>query len=197
MSQENSGDVTRLLRRWSEGDEAAFEQLLPMVYDELRRLARSRLRRERSDHTYDTSALVHEAYLRLIEQDGVAWQGRGHFFAIAAQAMRRLLVDHARERFSQKRGGRDKPLPLDEALDAGAGSSDETVLAVHEALEQLAALDRERAQLVELRYFVGLSLPEIAELRQVSLSTVERQWRLARAFLVRTLQPGASAGGAG
>lgn len=186
---EKAGEVTRLLLAWSDGDEHALADLMPRVYDELRSLAASYLRRERPGHTLQTSALVHEAYLRLVDQTRVRWHDRRHFFGIAAQAMRRVLVDHARGHLYAKRGGGARRLSLDEALTAAAESAPELV-ALDEALDRLAAADPQQAKIVELRFFGGLTGEEIGELLGVSVSTVTRGWRLARAFLYRSLTAG-------
>ena len=186
MTTPSGQPVTQLLQRWSEGKRDALEELMPMVYDELRLLAQRYLRRERDGHTLETSALVNEAYMKLLGQNRVAWQGRSHFYAIAAQTMRRILVDHARSHSYQKRGGEARKLPLDEALQVAAERPPDLV-ALDQALDRLAEVDVERAHLVELRFFGGLTHPEIAEVLGVSLSTVERQWRLARAWLYRQL----------
>lgn len=171
-----------MLRRWSEGDSEAANEVLPLVYGELRKLARSYLRRERGDHTLETSGLINEAFMRLTGQRQVTWSNRKHFYGIAAQAMRRILVDYARQRGREKRGGGLEIIAFDEAWQTAVDRPGE-LLALDDALEQLAEMDPERAQLVELRFFGGLSHREIAELWETSLSSVERKWRLARAFL--------------
>jgi RNA polymerase sigma factor (TIGR02999 family) len=181
-------DVTRLLLRVSEGDGEAMHRLFPVVYAELQRIARARLRHERPGHTLNTLALVHEAYERLVDQTRVAWQDRGHFYAVAAQVMRRVLVDWARARHAQKRGGGDAPLPLD-ALPAepAAPAQPETLLALDRALDRLALLSERQARVVECRYFAGLSLEETAEALGVSRTTVKDDWKLARTWLYREL----------
>ena len=181
-------DVTRLLVELSSGRTGAMDQLMPLVYDELKLLAASQLRRERGEHTLGPTALVHEAFFRLVDQRTVSWQGRSHFFGVAAQAMRRILVDHARRRTAAKRGQQHQVTLESDAAAAGNASSDE-VLAVDEALERLAALDPRHAQLVELRYFAGFSIEETAELLEVSPATVKRDWAFARAWLQRELGP--------
>lgn len=189
------GEVTRLLQRWRHGDEAAFDELLPLVYNELRRIARGALRRERPDHVLQPTALVHEAFLRLVDQERARIRNRGHFLSVAAQAMRRILVDHERRRRASKRGGGEAPLTLVEAgaaVDAGAGVE---VLAVHQALEELALIDERQARLVELRYFGGLTMVEAAEVLGVSRATLERNWTAARLWLHRRLSSTAAAGG--
>jgi RNA polymerase sigma factor (TIGR02999 family) len=181
--------VTRLLQRWSDGDAQAREEVLPLVYDELRKLAQAYLRRERAGHTLETSGLIHEAFLKLLGQEHVSWQNRSHFFGIAAQSMRRILVDYARRRGRTKRGGEAEIVVFDEAWQAAVERPEE-LLALDEALERLAEVDPERARLVELRFFAGFSHEEIADLMGISLSTVERRWRLARAFLYDAMAPG-------
>lgn len=181
-------DVTGLLLSWSNGDASAAERLLPAVYDDLRRQAARAMRREGDDHTLQATALVHEAYLRLIDQRRVQWRNRSHFFGIAAQAMRRVLVDHARGRLAAKRGGDMKQLTLSGADEAAANADDGVeVLALHEALERLAQLDPDQARLVELRYFGGLTIEETAEALGVSPATMKREWAVARAWLRREL----------
>ena len=174
--------VTFLLRRWSDGDQKARDEVMPLVYQELRSLAHAYLRRERAEHTLETSGLVHEAFLRLTGQKEVTWQSRKHFFGIAAQSMRRILVDYARQRGRSKRGGDVEIVAFDEAWQAAVERPEE-VLALDEALKRLAEVDPERARLVEMRFFAGLTHEEIADLLEMSLSSVERRWRLARAFL--------------
>ena len=180
------GDVTRLLAAWSHGDAKALEDLIPLVYDELHRLAERHLARERSGHTLQPTAVVHEAYLKLVEQKRVSWKNRGHFFAVAAQAMRRLLVDHARRHQAAKRGGAVTLVAL-EAADAAVGPREADVIALDRALEKLAALDATQAKVVELRYFGGLTLDETADVLGSSPSTVGRAFRLAKAWLYREL----------
>jgi RNA polymerase sigma factor (TIGR02999 family) len=183
----DQGPVTTLLRAWSRGDEAAREQLVPMVYAELRRRAASYLRRERQGHTLEPTALVHEVYLRLIDQRQVAWQNRAHFFGIASQMMRRILVDHARAQKAQKRGGENLRVELDESS-AGVVARDVDLEALDDALQELQRLDERQCRIVELRYFGGLSIEETAEVTRLSSATVKREWTLARAWLHRRLQ---------
>jgi RNA polymerase sigma-70 factor (ECF subfamily) len=184
---ENSHDVTQLLLKWSQGDRSAMEELLPMVYRELQKIAHRYLNKERGEHTLQTTALVHEAYIKLIDQTRVQWQNRAHFFGIAAQAMRRILVDNARQRLAGKRGkGAEKLSIEDNEIDI----SDEKASNLVEldlALKKLAELDPQKARLVELRYFGGLSLEETAEVLGVSRPTVIRQWRLAKAWLYKEI----------
>jgi RNA polymerase sigma factor (TIGR02999 family) len=186
MNERTQREVTGLLLAWSEGDQDALGTLLPRVYDELRRLASIYLRRERSGHTLDTGALVNEAYLRLVDQDRVAWQNRAQFFGVAAQMMRRVLVDHARRHLYAKRGGGAPRFSLDEALTLAPERAPELV-ALDEALEELEKLAPRNARIVELRFFGGLSGEEIAEVLDVSVPTITRGWRMARAWLYRRL----------
>ncbi len=181
------GNVTELLQRWSDGDPDAFERLLPLVYDELRRMADQFLRHERVDHTLQPTALVHELYLKMVDQDRAQWQDRAHFFSVAAKMMRRILVDHARKHITGKRGAGALHLPIEDALDKPVEPS-RTLLAVDDALTRFAAFDPERSRIVELRYFGGLDLEEIATLLQVSRTTVKRQWTVARMWLHRELE---------
>ena len=180
------GDVTRLLLAWSGGDENALEKLIPLVYDELRRLAERRLLRERSGHTLQPTAVVHEVYLRLVDQKRVAWKNRGHFFAVAAQTMRRVLVDHARRHEAGKRGGAVTRVPLQEA-DGSAPAREAEVVALDRALRRLSDLDALQAKVVELRYFGGLTLEEAAEVLGTSVSSVTRAFRRAKIWLYREL----------
>jgi RNA polymerase sigma factor (TIGR02999 family) len=185
----DSAEVTGLLLAWRAGDAAALERLIPLVHAELRRIARGFMRKERAGHTLQTSALVNEAYLRLIDAHKVDWQNRAHFFAISASLMRRILVDMARERQARKRGGSAELVALDEAFVAGPGKR-EDLLAVDEALTALAAADERKSKVVELRFFGGLNETEIAEALQVSPETVRRDWRLAKSWLLRFLSGG-------
>lgn len=183
------GEVTNLLIAWSGGEPRAEEQLLPLVYAELHELAASYMRRERSEHTLQPTALVHEAYMRLVDQERVQWQNRAHFFAIAAQMMRRILVDHARRRQAARRGDNPLAVPLNEIDGLGVEVSPD-IIAVDEALVALTALDTEKGRIVEMRFFGGLSNAEIAEVLGVSLATIVRHWRVARAWLYRYLTTG-------
>jgi RNA polymerase sigma factor (TIGR02999 family) len=188
-ARDGTPDVTGLLLAWRAGDATAGEQLLPAIYDELHRQAARAMRREDGAHTLQATALVHEAYLRLVDQRRVEWRSRAHFFGVAAQMMRRVLVDHARTRLAAKRGGALQRVTLS-GIDAGVDPtvSDELdVLALHDALERLAALDPEQARLVELRYFGGLGIEDTAEALGVSPATVKREWAVARAWLRREL----------
>jgi RNA polymerase sigma factor (TIGR02999 family) len=191
MSDASAKNITQLLVAWSGGDRKALEELVPLVHAELRRLARSYLRGERQGHTLQTTALVNEAYLRLVEQKHVRWQNRAHFLAIAAQLMRRILVDYARRRQYQKRGGGALQVTLSEAESLGDERARDLV-ALDEALKSMAELDPRRSQVVELKFFGGLSIEETAEVLKLSPSTVERDWTLARAWLHKTLVNGKS-----
>jgi RNA polymerase sigma factor (TIGR02999 family) len=188
-------DVTGLLQAWGQGDREAGERLIPLVYDELRRQAARHLRREKREHTLRPTALVHEAYLRLAGQRDAVWSNRAQFFGVAAQVMRRILVDHARRRGASKRAGSWRRVSLDEAM-VRAEPRDLEILALEEALSELASLDPDKARLVELRYFGGLSLEETADVLRVSESTVTREWRMAKAWLFRRIT-GASPDGGG
>ncbi|MEM1177283.1 MAG: sigma-70 family RNA polymerase sigma factor [Acidobacteriota bacterium] len=181
-------DVTALLVAWGAGDRDALGALYPLIYGELRRLARGRLRRERAGHTLETTALVHEAFLRLVGQSQGAWESRGHFFAIAAKMMRRVLVDHARRRGHQKRGGDLVHVTLQDAPEIAAAHTADDVLRIHAALSDLAAVDPRKASMVELRYFGGLNIEETAHCLGVSPGTVMRDWTLAKAWLKRYLR---------
>jgi RNA polymerase sigma factor (TIGR02999 family) len=192
MNHPSPQDVTALLRRWNEGDKQALESLLPLVYAELRAVAANCLRSERSDHTLQPTALVHEAYLRLIGQDRVAWQNRAHFFAIAAQMMRRILVDHARRRRAAKRDAVTFRITLS-GLSEEPADLDPEILALDEALKGLEALDPRQARIVELRFFGGLTVEETAEVAGLGTATVKREWRTARAWLRRELDADSAA----
>ncbi|CAN5601158.1 sigma-70 family RNA polymerase sigma factor [soil metagenome] len=178
--------VTQMLVDWSRGNREAAVQLMPLVYDELRLIARGYLQRERSDHTLQATALVHEAYLRMVDQTQLSWENRAHFFGMAAQVMRRILVDHARRHRAEKRGGEWAKVELDEArLSASLRPVD--LVALDEALLDLAKLDPRQSQIVELRFFGGLTIEEAAEVLDVSPRTVRREWRIAKAWLRREI----------
>ena len=186
-------DVTGLLLRWSEGDADALQRLLPLVYDELRRIASNQLRRERADHALVPTALVHELYLRLVEQRRTTWQNRAHFFGLAAKLMRRILVDHARAEHAEKRGGQLTRVSLQDVLDDNPPGTQvaevvDDVLAIDDALKRLAIIDEDQARIVELRFFAGLSVEETAHVLARSPRTVKREWRLAKAWLYRALR---------
>ena len=186
MTSHPPGDVTDLLAAWGQGETAALDRLLPLVYDDLRRLAHGRLRHERPDHTLRTTALVHEACLRLMGQRKADWESRGQFLALAARAMRRILVDHARRRQAEKRGGpQPRVSPLDESVADVSPAQD--VLALDDCLEALASFDERKARMVELRFFGGLSIEETAQVLGVSPGTVMRDWTLTKAWLHRAL----------
>jgi len=180
--------ISQLLVKWGDGDEAALEDLMPLVYNELRRLANNYLRRERPGHTLQPTALVNEAYLKLVDQKNTRWQNRAQFYGIAAQLMRRILVDHARLRHAEKRGGGEQQgLSITSAGDL-AIKPDLDVLALHEALEGLATIDPQQSRIVELKFFGGLSIEETAEVMRLGHATVERDWKMARAWLRRKLE---------
>lgn len=186
MSQPPATDVTRLLLDWCSGDENALAQLMPLVYDELHRRAENYMRRERRDHTLQPTALVHEAFLQLIDQNRVQWQNRTQFFAVAAQLMRRIVLKHARSHRADKRGGKAIKVTLDEA----AVSSEKTaadLVALDEALDRLTSFDPRQGRIVELRYFGGLTVEEVAECLELSTATVKRETRIARAWLQREM----------
>lgn len=185
MSQ--APEITRMLREWSKGNRAALEELIPLVYTELHRQAARFMRRENPAHTLQTTALIHETYLKLVDQREVNWKNRAHFFAIAASLMRRILVDHARSRNREKRGGDLLKLPLDEAALVGIDEKNIDLIALDEALDRLAEMDERQARIVELRYFSGLSLEETAAALGISRSTVAEEWAVAKAWLHREL----------
>jgi RNA polymerase sigma factor (TIGR02999 family) len=191
--QSEPAPITELLQRWSQGDAAAREDLIPLVYDELRRIARRNLAGWRPNQTLQSTALVHEAYLRLTNQRSVHWDNRVHFFAVAAQLMRRILVDHARRIHAKKRGGECLTLVLDEALAVPENHREVDLLALDEALNALARLDERQCKLVELRYFGGLSIDETAIAMQVSPATVKREWATARLWLLQQIRRKAQA----
>lgn len=186
MRSASEKGVTQLLLAWSDGDQNALEELLPLVYDELHRMARNYMRRERSNHTLQPTALIDEAYLRLINQAETNWQNRAHFFGVAASIMRKILIDHARYRGAKKRGAGNEDLPLDEAL-LRQGERDAELLDLDEALRRFEKIDPEKSRIIELRFFGGLSNEETAEVLGVSNSTIKRQWKIAKAWLLREL----------
>lgn len=189
MSEIKPSDITEKLRAWSENkeDKEALDDLIPLVYDELRRQAHRYLRRERAGHTLQTTALVNEAYLKLIEQRNATWESRAHFFAIAANLMRRILIDYAKMKHRVKRGGVKSDLPIDEALTINVSESTFNLLELDEVLTRFARIDEQQAQIVELRYFSGLSIEETADVMKISPATVKRDWTLAKAWLHREL----------
>ncbi len=179
---DHTGEVTRLLGELRAGKQDAEPQLLALLYDDLRRLAASYLRRERPDHTLQPTALVHEAYLRLVDQPEQNWQNRAHFLGISAHIMRQILVDHARKRYAAKRGGREQPLTLDESVLPGTQRPEE-LIALNEALVRLEAFDKRQSQVVELRFFGGMTEEEISHVLGISVRTIKRDWNVARAWL--------------
>jgi RNA polymerase sigma-70 factor (ECF subfamily) len=188
MTMTGEKEITGLLADWRKGDQSALEELLPLVYDELRRLASGYMRRERPDHTLQTTALVHEAYLRLVQQRNVRWQTRAHFFAVAAQVMRHILVDYARGSRRAKRGGGAPQLELSDVALLSKERAEE-LIAVNAALENLNTIDPRKSRVFEMRYFGGMSVEEAAEALQVSPATVARDWRMAKAWLRREIAP--------
>ena len=184
-------EITQLLLSWSEGNEAALDQVIAAVYPELRRLARRYMGRENPEHTLQTSALINEAYLRLVDQQAVEWQDRAHFFAVAAQVMRHILIDHARGRRYEKRGAGAQHLPLDDVAIVGEERAKELV-ALDDALTGLAAVDQRKSKIVELRFFGGLTIEETAEVMKLSPITIKREWRSAKAWLHLEITKGAT-----
>ena len=187
MATLSKPNVTDLLIEWQQGDRDALDRLTPLVYDELRRIARAYMRRERQGHTLETTALVNEAYLRLIDQQKIEWQNRAHFFAVMAQVMRHILIDYARRRQYLKHGGHTRRVSLEEAAAMTDVRATE-LLALNEALDELARLDPRKSRVVELRYFGGLSLEETADVLDISVMTVRRDWRAARAWLYKAMR---------
>ncbi len=183
MNQEKSADITQMLIDLTDGNKEVVNEILPVVYAELRKLASSYLRKERGNHTLQPTALVHEAYMKLIDQKKVKWQNRSHFFGIAAQVMRRILMDYARKHKAEKRGGAGENVSLEEEFIIIQGERSHELLALDEALENLAKMDEMKAKIVELRYFGGLSVEEVAEVLGVSEITIKRHWRMAKAWL--------------
>jgi RNA polymerase sigma-70 factor (ECF subfamily) len=193
FASSSRNEITAMLRAWSDGEQQASDELVRAVYEQLRRQARRQLRRERGNHTLDTAALINEAYLKLVEQRSIKWHGRGQFFALAAELMRRILVDHARTKHRQKRGGHDKAIALEDALGAAPLVSppiDVDLIALDDALERLALLDEQQVKVVELRYFAGLGIEETAEILNISVATVKRDWSSAKAWLRHELTRG-------
>ena len=186
MPTDSSAEITRLLRAWGGGDQAALDRLAPLVYSELRRVARRYMRRERPGHTLQTTALVNEAYLRLVDVNGLRWQDRAHFFAVAAQMMRRIVVHAAKARLADRRGGGAPHMQVDEAIDAIPHRSGD-VIALDEALDALQEIDARKSRVVDLRCFGGLSVEETAEVLKISPQSVLRDWKLAKAWLAREL----------
>jgi RNA polymerase sigma factor (TIGR02999 family) len=183
MGQKESANITQMLIELTDGKKDVVNEILPLIYAELRKLASGYLRKERSNHTLQPTALVHEAYMKLIDQKKVKWQNRSHFFGIAAQVMRRILMDHARKHKAEKRGGAGENISLEEEFIIVQGERSDQLLALDEALENLAKIDEIKAKIVELRYFGGLSVEETAEVLGVSEITIKRHWRMAKAWL--------------
>jgi RNA polymerase sigma factor (TIGR02999 family) len=188
MATLSADNLTSLLIEWQEGDPTALDRLTPLVYDELRRIAHRYVRRERNGHTLETTALVNEAYVRLAGSKNIAWENRSHFFAATAQVMRHVLIDHARKRLYAKRGGDIQHVPLDDAMSEMTAQRADELIVLNEALSELAKLDPRKASVVEMRYFAGLSLEETAEVLNISLMTVRRDWRAAKAWLFRRMK---------
>jgi RNA polymerase sigma-70 factor, ECF subfamily len=186
MIMAESHQITQLLIDWSKGNELALEQLFPLVYEELRRMARSYMRRQPSGHTFQTTELIHEAYIKLAKNDEKNWQNRAHFFGVAAQAMRHILVDYARSKHSKKRGGWQERVTLSENAPVSAEHS-EQIVELDNVLKQLATMDERKSRVVELKFFGGLNIEEIAEVLKISPETVKRDWRFARTWLLREL----------
>jgi RNA polymerase sigma factor (TIGR02999 family) len=182
----SSESITQLLIEWRDGDQTALDRLIPLVYQELRRLAHHYMKQERREHTLQTTALVNEAYLKLVDHNGMHWQNRAHFLAVAAQAMRRILVDHARTRDALKRGGGLAMMDLDEAASVADTQAAE-LLALNDALDQLAQLDPRKSRIVELRYFGGMTVDETAEVVGLSPTSVNREWKSAKTWLLKTM----------
>ncbi len=185
MGNNGSNEISLLLADWSKGDDVALEQLMPLVYDELRKMAHGYMKRQPSGHTFQTTELIHETYLKLAKQEHQSWQNRAHFFGVAASAMRHILVDYARSKHSQKRGGWQERVTLSDVI----GSTDQSkdIVALDDALNALAALDERKGRVVELKYFAGITNEEIAEVLKVSIDTVKRDWRFARTWLLREM----------
>ena len=184
---DQSREITKLLREWSDGRRSAFDELMPLVYGELHRQAARYLRDERRCHTLQTTALIHDAWVRLVDQTGIEWQSRNQFFAFSAKVMRHILVDHARAKHREKRGGDAVKVPLEDAVMMTVDEQDVDLIALDEALNRLATIDEQQVRLVELRYFSGLSLEETAEALKISRATAARDWNVARAWLHREL----------
>ena len=187
MELNTEGGLTQLLIEWRNGDKAALDQLMPLVHDELRRLARHYMARERRDHTLQTSALINEAYLRLVDQRDTPWQNRAHFFALAAQVMRHILIDHARSHQFEKRGGGAQKVSFDEGVAVTDQRASE-IVALDDALTSLATVDPRKSRIVELRFFGGLNIEETAEVMDLSPTTIQREWRAAKAWLRRFIK---------
>ncbi len=187
MQTDQQATFTRLIQEYSRGNEIALNRIMPVIYDELKKISSRYLREEYRNHTFQTTELVHEAYIKLVGAQDIAWENRAHFFGIAAQSMRQILVDHARHRKAKKRGGGKTKLSLDESLIA-AGEVDEQILNLDDALKKLESVDERSSKIVELRYFSGLTIEETAEVLDISTSTVKRDWNFAKAWLYREIQ---------
>ena len=186
MIDDASHQITELLVDWGKGDEMSLERLMPLVYDELHRMARAYMRRQPSGHSFQTTELIHEAYVKLAKQDGQDWQNRAHFFGVAAKAMRHILVDYARSKSSEKRGGSGVTLAFDDNMAVSAERPDE-IVALDDALLQLAALDERKSRVVEMKFFAGLKIEEIARVLNISPETVKRDWQFSKTWLLREL----------
>jgi RNA polymerase sigma-70 factor (ECF subfamily) len=191
---ERANHITQLLRLWNQGDQGAMEELMPLVFDELHKVAQSYMSGERPGHTLQTTALVNETYLRLVNSEGTNWEGRTHFFGVCAQMMRRILVDWTRSRQALKRGGKDRVLDLDEEALAAVNQPGTDLVALDDALNALSAIDPRKGRVVELRFFGGLSVKETAEILEISVETVQRDWKMAKSWLRRELAGGSSRG---
>lgn len=187
MSEHSSSEITEMLRSWSEGKNEALEVLIPVIYDELRRQAHYYIRRERRGHTLQTTGLINEAYLKLIKQKNIRFESRTHFFAISANLMRQILVDHAKAKYRLKRGGMNSDLPLDESIKVAADEKEIELIELDEALQRLAKMDLKQARIVELKFFGGLTIEETADVLGISPTTVKRDWKLARVWLYKEL----------
>jgi RNA polymerase sigma factor (TIGR02999 family) len=186
-SGSGSNEISRLLQAWSDGNGTALDELMPLVYDELHRQAHRYLRRERQSHTLQTTALLHEAYLNLIRQNRISWQNREHFFAISANMMRRILINYANARHRKKRGGENEDVELRDSILIATESKDVDLIALDEALTRLSSIDQQQAQIVELRYFGGLTIEETSEVLGIAPATIKRDWQLTKAWLFREL----------
>jgi RNA polymerase sigma-70 factor (ECF subfamily) len=191
---ERTNHITQLLRSWNQGDQGAMEELMPLVFDELHKVAQRYMSDERSGHTLQTTALVNETYLRLVNSEGTNWEGRTHFYGVCAQMMRRILVDWTRSRQALKRGGKDQALNLDEEALTAANQPGVDLVALDDALNALSAIDPRKGRVVELRFFGGLSVKETAEILGISVETVQRDWKMAKSWLRRELVGGSSRG---
>jgi RNA polymerase sigma-70 factor (ECF subfamily) len=191
---ERANHITQLLRSWNQGDQGAMEELMPLVFDELHKVAQRYMSGERPGHTLQTTALVNETYLRLVNSEGTSWEGRTHFFGVCAQMMRRILVDWTRSRQALKRGGKDRVLDLDEEALAAVNQPGTDLVALDDALNALSAIDPRKGRVVELRFFGGLSVKDTAEILEISVETVQRDWKMAKSWLRRELAGGSSRG---